>query len=95
MVVGVCHITLLVHGSRSLKDKRQVLKGILEKTRNRFNVSVAEVGANDLWQRAELGFAVAGVDAQFVNSVIDKVLVFIEGMHAAEVADHAIEIINC
>lgn len=94
MVIGVCHITLLIHGSGSLKDKRQVLKGIIAKVKNHFNVSVAEVGAHDLLQRAEIGIVVVGTDAQFVNSVVDKVVLFVEEMHTAEVVDHRIEIIH-
>lgn len=94
MVVGLCHITLLIHDNRSLKGKRQVLKGIIEKVKHRFNVSVAEVGAHDLWQRAEIGLAIVGSDAPFVNSVLDKAVLFIEDMQTAEVVDHRIEIIH-
>ncbi|HEY4706101.1 MAG TPA: DUF503 domain-containing protein [Thermodesulfobacteriota bacterium] len=94
MVVGISTVTLLLHGSHSLKDKRQVLKSVIEKTKNRFNVSVAEVGGNDVWQRAELGIAAVGNDRAFVNSVLDKVLLFIEGLHLAEVTDSTIEIVN-
>ncbi len=95
MVVGVCDISLLIHDSQSLKDKRQVIKSLQEKVRNRFNVSVAEVGSNDVWQRAELGVAAVGNDRAFINSVIDKVVNFIENLHVAEIIDHRIEIINC
>lgn len=95
MVVGVCGISLLIHDSQSLKDKRQVIKSLQEKVRNRFNVSVAEVGSNDVWQRAELGVAAVGNDRAFINSVIDKVVNFIEDLHVAEIIDHRIEIINC
>ncbi|MBI2414210.1 MAG: DUF503 domain-containing protein [Deltaproteobacteria bacterium] len=94
MVIGVLRITLLIHESRSLKDKRQVLKSVVEKVKNRFNVSAAEVGGADLWQRAEIGVAVVSNDGAFVNSVMDKVLDFVEGLHLAEVADHDIEIIS-
>ena len=94
MVVGISTVTLLLHSSHSLKDKRQVLKSVIEKTKNRFNVSVAEVGGNDVWQRAELGIAAVGNDRAFVNSVLDKVLLFIEGLHLAEVTDSTIEIVN-
>lgn len=94
MVVGVCTVTLVLHDSHSLKDKRQVLKSVIEKVRGRFNVSVAETGANDLWQRAEIGIAAVGNDRAFVNSVLDKVLNFIEGMHLAEVSDTGIELLN-
>lgn len=94
MVVGISTVTLLLHGSHSLKDKRQVLKSVIEKVKNRFNVSVAEVGGNDVWQRAELGIAAVGNDRAFVNSVLDKALLFIEGLHLAEVTDSTIEIVN-
>ncbi|MBI5492145.1 MAG: DUF503 domain-containing protein [Deltaproteobacteria bacterium] len=95
MVVGVCRISLMIHGNHSLKEKRMVLKSLMEKVRNRFNVAIAEVGDNDLWQRAELGLSAVGNDRAFVNSSIDKVMNFIEGLHTAEVLDHAIEFINC
>ncbi len=95
MVVGVCGISLLIHDAQSLKGKRQVIKSLQEKVRNRFNVSMAEVGDNDLWQRAELAVAAIGNDRAFINSVIDKVVNFIENLHVAEIIDHRIEIINC
>lgn len=94
MVVGVCHITLLIHDKCSLKEKRKVLKGLLEKVRNRFNVSAAEVGSHDLWQRAEVGIAAVGGEEAFVNSTVDKVLNYIEGLHVAEVASHDIEFMH-
>lgn len=95
MVVGVCSLKLILHDSHSLKEKRMVLKSIIEKVKNRFNVSIAEVGDNDVWQRGEIGFAVVGNDKSFINSVMDKVMNFIEGLHLAEVVDHSIELINC
>lgn len=95
MVVGVLRISLLIHDNQSLKEKRQVLKSLMEKVRNRFNVSVAEVGDNDIWQRAEVGVTAVGNDRAFMNSVLDKVLDFIEGLHTAEVVSHEIELINC
>ncbi|MBI5903008.1 MAG: DUF503 domain-containing protein [Deltaproteobacteria bacterium] len=94
MVVGIRRITLLIQDNDSLKGKRQVLKSIMEKVRNRFNVSIAEVGDNDLWQRAEVGVCAIGNDRAHVNSVIDKALDFIVGLHTAEVLDHGIELIN-
>jgi len=95
MVVGVCHISLIIHDSHSLKQKRQVLKSVMEKVKNRFNVSVAEVGSNDAWQRAEIGVCAVGNDRAFVNSSLDKVMNFMEDLHLAEIAGHEIELINC
>lgn len=94
MVIGVLRITVLIHESRSLKDRRQVVKSIVEKVKNRFNVSVAEIDGADLWQRAEIGVATVSNDGAFVNSVMDKVLDFVDGLNLAEVSDHAIEILN-
>ncbi len=94
MVVGVCHIVLLLHDNRSLKGKRQILKKVLERVKNRFNVSISEVGSHDLWQRAEIGLTAVGNDGGFVNSQILKVLDFIENLHIVEIADHDIELTN-
>ncbi|OGP31583.1 MAG: cytoplasmic protein [Deltaproteobacteria bacterium GWC2_42_11] len=94
MVVGICQIDLLIHDSQSLKHKRQVLRRIIERTKSRFNVAVAEVGDNDVWQRSQIGFCAVGNDTKFINSVIDKTIDFIDGMHLAEIIDHRIEIVN-
>jgi uncharacterized protein YlxP (DUF503 family) len=72
MVVGVLRLTLYVHGASSLKDKRQVLRKVVDRLRARFNVSVAEVGDHDLWQRAVVGITAVANDKSFVNEVLDK-----------------------
>ncbi len=95
MVIGIVRITLVIHDCQSLKDKRQVLKSIMEKVKGRFNVSISEVGDNDLWQRAAIGIAAVGTDGAFVNSVIDKTVFFIEGLYTAEIIDRQMELINC
>ncbi len=59
--------------ARSLKDKRQVVKGLLEATRRRYGVSAAEVGGQDTWQRAALGFAVVASSARQADEVMDAV----------------------
>jgi uncharacterized protein YlxP (DUF503 family) len=64
------------------------------KVKNRFNLTIAEVGCNDVWQRAEIGFAAIGNDKAFINSVIDTALSFIEDLQLGEVTDHRIELIN-
>lgn len=94
MVVGVCQIDLIIHSSNSLKDKRQVLKAVIERVKNKFNVSVAEVGDNDIWQRSQIGLSIVGNDSSHINSMLDKMLNFIESLHMAEVIDHRIEILN-
>src|SRR3954454_7459713 len=72
MVVGILRLTLYVPGAASLKDKRQVLRKVVDRLRARFNVSVAEVGDNDVWQRAVIGICAVANDHSFVNEVLDK-----------------------
>ena len=72
MVVGVLRLTLYIHGASSLKDKRQVVRKVTDRLRSRFNVGVAEVGDNDVWQRAVIGIAAVANDHSFVNEVLDK-----------------------
>ncbi len=78
----------------SLKEKRQIVKRVVERTKNRFNVSAAEVGSQDIKRKAVIGIAVVGSDGSFVNSVIDKVINFIESMHLAEIVDTDMEIMR-
>lgn len=94
MVIGVCQLELFLHENASLKGKRQVLKSIIQKTRQKFNVSISEVDAQDLWQRAVLGICSVGNDQQVVNSALDKVVQFIEQTQLAEVADSTLEFIH-
>src|SRR5438445_6980873 len=72
MVVGVLRLTLYIPGASSLKDKRQVLRKVLDRLRSRFNVCAAEVGDNDNWQRAVIGICAVANDHSFVNEVLDK-----------------------
>ena len=94
MVVGVCRLELYLHDNFSLKGKRQVLRSIVQRARKRFNVAVAEVADQDLWQKAVLGICAVGNDRQRINSTLDQVINFIEETHLTEVADSQIEIIN-
>jgi len=78
MTVGVLKITLLIPGSRSLKTKRQVIKSIKDRIRNKYNISIAEVGSQDLWQKCEFGIATVNSSRKLVESVIDKIIYTIE-----------------
>ncbi len=94
MVIGVCQLELFLHENFSLKGKRQVLQSIVQKARRRFNISIAEVADQDLWQKAVLGICAVGNDQQFVNSTLDRVVRFIEQTQLADVADSALEFIH-
>ncbi len=94
MVVGLGNIQLRLHDCRSLKGKRKVVKAIIQRIRNNFNVSVAEVGSNDIHQRAEIGFALVGNDRTVINSKIDKIFNLTDALGLAEVIDTDMEIIT-
>jgi uncharacterized protein len=91
VALGVVELHLPDVGS--LKDKRHVLKGLKEKVRARFEVSVAEVDHQDIWQRATLAVAYVSADARHANTVISKAMDFIEDNVAGRVLDTSVEIL--
>lgn len=94
MVVGMGILIFRLHDCRSLKSKRSVVRAIVAQMRNHFNASVAEVGANDIYQRAEIGFSMAGSDHQLINTKIDKMINFVEDLGRGELIDTEIEILH-
>lgn len=72
MIIGACTVRLLVPGSLSLKDKRRAIKGLKERLRRQFNLSVAEIADHELWQRATLGLAVVADQTTFADEVMAK-----------------------
>ena len=91
MVILVGEIQLHLPESRSLKDKRQVVKSLKERIRNRFNVSVAEVDFNDLWQRSSFGIAVVSSAMDHAEEVMSKVIDFVERDGRAQILDVLVE----
>ena len=74
MVVGVLEMRLLLHDAQTLKDKRRIVKGLRDRLRNAFNVSVSEVEELDKWQTAVLGVAIATNERAFADQVLAKVV---------------------
>jgi len=94
MNIGILKIHLRLPENLSLKGKRQVLKSIVAQLRNRFNVSVAEVADNDLWQLATIAVCVVSNDQRFTNEVLSKAVNLVErGRFEMEFLDYEIEII--
>lgn len=94
MNLGVCKIKLHLPENHSLKGKRQVLKSITTRVRNNYNVVIAEVDDQDLWQVATLGVACISNNAQQVNQVLSKVVEFIsQSKFEIEILDYQIDII--
>lgn len=84
MFVGVLRLTLHLPEPGSLKSKRHLIRSAIDRVRARYNVSIAEVAENDLWQRSVLGVTAVGNDQAFVNEVLDKVADFVASMHGGQ-----------
>jgi uncharacterized protein YlxP (DUF503 family) len=94
MTVGVCRIRLRLPESLSLKDKRRVLKSITSRVRSKFNVSLAEVDDQDLWQLATLGICCVSNNKRYTNQVLSEVVNFVAGTQfQVEIVDYEIEIL--
>ena len=95
MNVGVCKINLRLPENSSLKDKRQVLKSIMARIRNKFDVAVAEVGDNELWQLTTVGICYISNDRRHANQVLSKVVDFVvNSRFEVEILDYDIEILT-
>jgi uncharacterized protein YlxP (DUF503 family) len=94
MVVGVGTVDLYLPGVHGLKEKRSVIRRVVERTRNRFPVSVAEVDNLDLHQKATIGFAVVSNDARLADSVLNRVMDYIEELHLAQVTRADLEVLH-
>ena len=93
MFVGVLQVELSIPGSFSLKEKRHVLKGLLERLRRDFGVSAAEVDRMDVWNSAIVGVAVVSNDARKAQGRLQQVLNSLERSRDAVVADSQIEVL--
>ncbi len=87
MVVGIVRIELHLPASRSLKDKRQVVRGLKDRIRERVRASVAEVEYQDLWQRAALGVAVVAADGGQVRERLQAVRGLVDHTYEAQLTD--------
>jgi uncharacterized protein YlxP (DUF503 family) len=94
MNIGICKINLRLPENLSLKDKRQVLRSITTRVRSKFNVSVAEIDDNNLWQRATIGICCVSNNKRYTNELLSKVVGFvINGRFEVEILDYEIELI--
>jgi uncharacterized protein YlxP (DUF503 family) len=93
MHIGTLTITLYLHDTESLKDKRQIIKSLIETNRRKFNISIAEVDALDKWRKAVIGIACVANDGKYVNQVLDKVLDSIESDPQLDVGEVELEML--
>jgi uncharacterized protein YlxP (DUF503 family) len=92
MIVGSLQVRLLIRESRSLKDKRQVVRSIVDRLRNSFNVSVAEVEALDHRQLVVLGIAMVSNEASHSKAVFEQIVNALRAHPIAEFISHEIEV---
>jgi uncharacterized protein len=94
MFVCVARLNLAIPESGSLKAKRQVLRRIIDRLKARFNVAVAEVDSNDLWQKATIGLAVVANERRQVNEQMDTIIHSVEEMYVAPLISRETEIVS-
>ena len=92
MTIGTLEIVLLIRESHSLKSRRRVVKSLTDRIRSRFNVSVADIGDQNVWQKVVIGVAVVANDGRYVNQVLTKVLNLVSSDLRAEIIDQSMEI---
>ncbi len=93
IIVGLCTVDLFIPDSQSLKDKRQVLLSLKDRLRDKFNLSVAEVDGQDLWQKAVLGLACVANETRHVNQVLEQALNVIRAIPAVEIVQSRVELL--
>lgn len=94
MIVGAAVVEIHVHESQSLKAKRGVVRSITGRLRNRFNISVSEVGGQGTWQRAVIGLSMTGNEEIPLRRALERAVTAIEEMHLAQVVASEIEMIR-
>lgn len=93
MIVGLCTVELYIPGGYSLKAKRQVLLSLKDRLRDKFNVSVAEVGDQELWQKAVLGIACVANERSYANKILDQALKVVQSVPTIEMVRSRIELL--
>jgi len=92
VIVGTLKLRFVLRESHSLKDKRRVIKSLKDTLANKFNISVAEIDEQDVWQTAVLGVAAVGTDTPFVQSVLTQVVNYARFFGGVELVDQQQEI---
>lgn len=94
MNVGICKVKLRLPENQSLKGKRQIIKSLIDRVKARFNVSIAEVDDQDLWQLATIGIVCVSNHRPRVNEVLSNVVNYISQLNfEAELLDYEVEIL--
>ena len=93
MIIGIMSIQVSVFEAMTLKDKRRIIKSLKDRVRNKYNVSIAEVGHNDSIRTAILGVALVANKSRFVNSALSEIVNFVRGIPQLTLVDYNIEMV--
>ena len=93
MIVGLLTLDLHIPEANSLKSKRMVIKSLTDRIKNKFNVSVAEVDANNLWQRSVIGIAYVANETLIINKVFEKIRTLVLSTNSVELIDSTMEML--
>jgi hypothetical protein len=91
MIIGLARVDLYLPMAFSLKDKRRIIKSVMEKGRNRFNIAISEIDNNDLWKNATLGLVTVSNNKKQVEKVLSGVLNYIENYGELEIIEYNLE----
>jgi len=92
MIIGTLKINCHLHGVHSLKEKRTIIKSIVERLRSRFNTSASEVQANDNKRLAVIALAIVSNDSRFINKQLDTIIEFIRADGRFSLGDIEIQV---
>ena len=93
MIIATCVLKLQLEGVHSLKEKRSIIKSIMARLRQSFNVATAEIEHHDVWQTAVIGLTTIGNDRAYLHGLLEKAVSWVEKQRPdAPIADYSIEI---
>ena len=92
MYVSCCSIKFFLHGNRSLKEKRRIVRSLKDRLKNNFNISIAEIGDQNIWQSLHMGIVAVNSDPKYLEGQMGKVVDTIEKMHLAEIIDQQTQV---
>ncbi|ACK42488.1 MULTISPECIES: DUF503 domain-containing protein [Dictyoglomus] len=93
MLIGVCRVIISIPDSFSLKEKRKVKRSIVDRVRAKFNVSIAEVDSQEIWNELVLGISMVSTESKHIYEVMSEIIKLIEEQKEAELIDYEIDIL--
>ena len=90
-MIAYCRFEIHIPMASSLKEKRKVIQSLIARCKNNYNVAVAELGQNDLWQRSTIGIVTLGNDRNYLDQQCRKIIEFVEEFAGLQVLNHHLE----